>query len=129
MEEAFVAKLLGVSALTAIVGQRITWARRDQGGALPAVVLYVIDGVPDYHLGGGSGLTESRIQVDCWGPTYLSAKSAARAIKAALSGARFDHGGIRFDAVLVADERDETTDENGTPLFRTSLDLMVHHAI
>jgi hypothetical protein len=39
----------------------------------------------------------------------------------------FTQGAIRFDVILIADERDSTFDET-TPLFRTSLDLMIHHA-
>jgi hypothetical protein len=128
MEEALIAKLLATAGITAAVGQRVTWKRRGQGKPLPAIVLHRIDGGRDYHHGGPSGLIESRVQVDCWGDTYLSAKNAARAVEAALSGARFDQDGIRFDAILIVDERDDTSDENGKPLYRTSLDLMVHHA-
>lgn len=128
MEEALVAKLLALTGITALVGQRITWARRAQGGALPAIVLHRIDGNRDYHLGGASGLIASRVQVDCWAASFGAAKLAARAVDAAVSGARFVQGSIRFDAILVIDERDDSEDLNGTPLFRTSLDLAVHHA-
>lgn len=127
MEAALIAKLLASAGITAQVGQRITWARRDQGGTLPAIVLNRIDGVPDYHLSGPSGLVESRVQVDCWGSSYGAAKAIARAVEAVVSGARFTQGGVRFDAILIVDERDSTFDET-TPIFRTSLDLQVHHA-
>lgn len=127
MEAALLARLLASAGLTALVSTRINWARRVQGEGLPAVVLHRIDGHPDYHTAGASGLVESRVQVDCWGSSYKSAKAVARQVEAAVSGARFTQGAIRFDAVLIADERDSTFDET-TPIFRTSLDLMVHHA-
>lgn len=128
MEAALIAHLLATAGITALVGDRITWGRRDQGGTLPAIVLHRIDGAPDYHLDGPSGLVASRVQVDCWGLSYGSAKTVARAVDTAISGARFTRGAIRFDAVLIVDERDTTFDETATALFRTSLDLAVHHA-
>jgi len=127
MEAALIAKLLATAGITALVGQRISWSRRPQGEALPAIVLHRIDGAPDYHLTGASGIVESRVQVDCWGASYGSAKAVARAVEAAVSGQRFTQGAIRFDAILILDERDSTFDET-TPLFRTSLDLGVFHA-
>lgn len=128
MEEALVAYLLAQAGPSAMVSDRITWARRGQGKPLPAVVLYRIDGAPDYHLGGASGLVSSRVQVDCWANTFGDAKRTARAVAIAVSGMRFNQGAIRFDALLIIDERDSSEDLNGTPLFRTSLDLAVHHA-
>lgn len=128
MEAALIAELLATAGITAVSGQRITWARRDQGGALPAMVLHRIDGDRDYHLGGPSGLVASRVQADCWAATYKDAKRLAQALEAKVSGARFTRGAIRFDAILVIDERDSTFDESGSALFRVSLDLAVHHA-
>lgn len=128
MEAALLARLLATAGITALVSQRINWSRRPQGETLPAIVLHRIDGAPDYHLTGASGLVESRVQVDCWGSSYGSAKTVARQVEAAVSGARFTQGSIRFDAILILDERDSTFDDNNTAIFRTSLDLAVHHA-
>lgn len=128
MEEAMVAWLLEQAGLSARVRNRITWLRRKQGGALPAIVLHRAGGDRDYHLTGASGLVASRVQADCWGDSFADAKTTARALEAAASGARFVRDAVRFDAVLVVDERDDSFDENGKALFRTSLDLMVHHA-
>lgn len=131
MEAALLAKLLATVGVTALSDSRINWSRRPQGETIPAnkgaIVLHRIDGFPDYHTLGPSGLVESRVQVDCWGLSYKAAKSLARAVEAAVSGARFTQGAIRFDAILLVDERDDTFDETA-PIFRTSLDLAVHHA-
>lgn len=127
MEAALLARLLAATALKALVSTRINWSRRPQGEGLPAVVLHRIDGAPDYHTAGPSGLVESRIQVDCWGASYGAAKAVARQVEAAVSGTRFVQGAIRFDAILIVDERDDSFDDT-TPIFRTSLDLAVHHA-
>lgn len=131
MEAALIAELLATTGITTLTGTRINWSRRPQGEAIPvgkgSLVLHRIDGSPDYHLTGPSGLVESRVQADCWGLSYAAAKALARAVEAKLSAARFTRGAIRFDAILILDERDSTFDET-TPIFRTSIDLAVHHA-
>jgi hypothetical protein len=113
--------------VTALVSTRINWSRRPQGSALPCIVLTRIDGAPDVHHAGRSGLVQSRVQVDCWASTYGAAKAIARAVEDAVTAQAFTQGATRFDVILIADERDNTFDEI-TPLFRTSLDLMVHSA-
>lgn len=128
MEPALLAKLLASSGVTALVGARINWARRPQGEPLPAIVLHRIDGTPDVHHGGPSGLIESRVQVDCWAGSYKAAKQTARAVEAAVTAQRFNQASVRFDVVLLVDERDSSFDEAPDTLFRTSLDFMVRTA-
>jgi hypothetical protein len=127
MEAALIAKLLAATGITALVSTRINWSRRVQGAALPAIVLQRISGTPDVHHAGASGLVVSRVQVDCWAASYGSAKAVARAVETAITAQTFTQGATRFDVILIDSERDDSTDET-TPLFRTSLDLMVHHA-
>lgn len=128
MEAALIAKLLATAGVTALVSTRINWLRRPQGEALPAIVLHRIDGTPDVTHGGASGLVVSRVQVDCWGASFGSAKAIARAVQTAITAQTFTQGATRFDVILIADERDSTFDENNTPIFRTSLDLMIQSA-
>jgi len=127
MEAALIAKLLATAGVTALVSTRINWSRRPQGAALPAIVLHRVSGTPDVHHAGASGLVVSRVQVDCWGASYGSAKAVARAVEATITAQTFTQGATRFDVILIDSERDDSTDET-TPLFRTSLDLMVHSA-
>ena len=127
MEAALIAKLLATAGVTNLVSTRINWSRRPQGAALPAIVLQRISGTPDVHHAGASGLVVSRVQVDCWAASYGSAKAVARAVETAVTAQTFTQGATRFDVILIDSERDDSTDET-TPLFRTSLDLMVHHA-
>jgi hypothetical protein len=127
MEAALIAKLLAATGITALISTRINWSRRPQGAALPAIVLQRISGTPDVHHAGASGLVVSRVQVDCWAASYGSAKAVARAVETAITAQTFTQGATRFDVILIDSERDDSTDET-TPLFRTSMDLMVHHA-
>lgn len=128
MEEALIAELLATAGVTALISARASWGRRPQGETGTALCLHRIGGLRDYHLQGPSGLVESRVQADCWAETYAGAKALARAIEAAVSGRRFSRGAIRFDAILIEGERDDDFDENSVTLFRTALDLIVHHA-
>lgn len=129
MEEQLIQRLLASAGVTALVEQRVWPGRRTQGSALPSVVTHRIDGGREYHLKGDSGLSVARMQIDCWGDSYASAKRTARAVIAAMSAARWSAGGVRFDGVFIEDESDDTFDEGEETLFRTRLDLMVHHAI
>jgi hypothetical protein len=120
MEEAITALLASVA------GGRRYWVRAPQQAGRPFVVLNRISGLPDYHSQGPSGYVASRVQADCYAETYTAAKQVARAVKAALSGYR---GGI-LQGVFADNERDLPAADAGEVkyLFRTSLDLIVHHS-
>jgi len=135
MKAALTSRLLTAPGVIAVVDDRISWGRRAQGGVLPAIVLHLINGRPDYHHAGPSGLVESRVQVDCWatdadgsGNANTIAEDVAQAVKASLSGARFSLGGIRFDGVFLSSENEDSFDEDGTPLSRVRLDFIIYHA-
>lgn len=127
MEEALRARLLATAGVTALVGQRVTWALRARGGALPAVVLHRISGRHDVTHDGLSGLTQSRVQVDCLAETHLAALTLGRAVVAAVGGFRSQ----QLQAVFVIAQRDDADGDAGVvsqPVFRSSLDLTVWHA-
>lgn len=126
MEEALVAYLLAGSSLAALVGTRIHWVRSPQGTVSPRVVLYRISGLRDMRMDGPTGLVASRVQCDCIGTSYGSAKATARALEARLSGYSGTTGGIVFQGAFLVGERDDFFDTD-TPdkLFRTSLDFNI----
>jgi hypothetical protein len=128
MEEALVAYMLAGTSLAALVGSRINWVRSPQGSASPRIVLYRISGLRDMSLKGPTGFVSSRVQCDCLGLTYSSAKATARALEARISGYSGTTGGIRFEGIFLTAERDDFSDAD-TPdkLFRTSLDFNVWH--
>ncbi|WP_037437158.1 tail completion protein gp17 [Sinorhizobium fredii] len=127
MEEALVSLLLSAAGVTSLVGTRINWLRKPQSDdGVPYIVLQRIDGDRDYHMRGPSGYVTSRVQADVYGITYGSSKKTARALVALLSGYR---GGI-FQGIFIDSERDLPAADPGevTNLFRTSVDLIIHHA-
>ena len=127
MEEALVAFLLADAGLASLVGSRIHWVRSPQGAASPRVVLYAIAGMRDMSLNNGpTGFISSRVQCDCIGISYGSAKSVARALEARLSGYSGTLGLVRVEGAFLVGERDDYFDTD-TPdkVFRTSLDFNI----
>ena len=126
MEEALASYLLAGTALASLVGTRINWVRSPQGAASPRIVLYRISGLRDMSFRGPTSYVASRVQCDCIGTSYGSAKSVARALEARLSGYSGTTGGVRFEGAFLIAERDDFLDAD-TPdkLFRTSLDFNI----
>lgn len=126
MEQDLAAWLL---ADPAMAGATVNWNARDRGAGLPAVVLRVITRGPDYIHAGPSGLVESRVQADCYGSTYMQAKTIARAVEARISAQRFMQGATKFNGAFVNGERDDFQAEaNGADkMHRVIIDFNVWH--
>lgn len=127
MEELLRTLLTGGSpnALTALVGERVTWGRREQADALPAVTLNKISGGPDYADDGETGLDEIRVQIDCWALTNTTVQAVSRAVRDLISAHTddtFRH--IALDAVRDLSEggANQTDYE-----YRVSMDFIILH--
>ena len=121
MEEQFRAALMaGVSALTTRVG----WGEVPQGSAMPYVVLWGIGDAAAATLDGPEGMSQGRVQVDCYGLTYGQAKQLARAVRAAMDGFR----GNGLKGVFLAGTRDTREGGSNEAIrpFRVSLDFIVN---
>lgn len=131
MEEALRARLVATAAVTDLVpAARIIWSQR-LGPALPAIVLHRITGRPDYHLQGPSGLVDSLVQIDCWGASFASATSCARAVRDALSA----YGEGLISRCFIENQRSSFEKGEGatgsttpTDFHRSSLDVRVWHS-
>jgi hypothetical protein len=125
MEEAFRAVLTSASSVTALVpASRINWGSHPQGAGLPGVVLTVVSGAEGLHLTGRDGLSQGRVQVDCYGATYTSAKAVARAVTTRLHG--YSASSLRLvQHVATRDGREGGSNEAERP-FRVSLDFETH---
>jgi hypothetical protein len=133
MEEALIAYLLANSGVRVLVGtppasQRMHWTQAPQGVAKPYATLTKVTGLRDTTLQGPSGFQEARVQIDCYGLTFSSAKGLARAVEAVLSGLTVTTGGIEFQGCFLDAERDGyEADAAPDKLFRTSLDFIIFH--
>jgi hypothetical protein len=127
MEEALRDYLLTKTALVALVGQKIRWVVSSQSDAGSRIVLRNISRVPVYHLGGQSDLAETRVQVNCYAESSLTALTIARAVKAAIPRAPFTAGGVDFSIFEIGEN---PTYEDPTPSHRVhliSIDFQVWH--
>lgn len=111
------------------VPPRVHWLKRSQAGELPAITLQRITGLPDYHMQGPSGLTESRVQADVWAAGYGDAKFAARALVARVSGFRGVQGSTNFQAIMIDGMRDDYEGGSNTAedFFRVIIDMIIQH--
>ena len=134
MEEDLIALLIanaGISALFKAVASgetRVYWMRSPQTVAKPYATLMRVSGVPDETHGGRSGLEASRVQIDVYGLTYASAKTAARAIDAFMQGRKGVQGNTEFQGIFRLNWR-EGFEDDATPdkLHRQSLDFEIWH--
>jgi len=93
MEEELRARLLGVPAVSGIVGDRVNFGVHPQGAPLPGVVMNTVSDAQGAFLAAPDGLSEARVQVDCYAESYGGAKVLARAVRAALAG--YEGGAIQ----------------------------------
>jgi Protein of unknown function (DUF3168) len=128
MEEALVAFLLSVPGVAALVGSRIHWVRLPQGLDTPHVRLTVISGGLTYNYSGADSVQGMRVQMDCFGDTYASAKSVGRAVEAALSGFRGVMGSRFVDGAFLVAARDLLFEDDTTADgHAVSMDFNIFH--
>lgn len=127
MEEIIRAALLASSGVSSIVGTRVNFGTHPQGQPLPAIVLNTISDIGGYLIASPDGVSDARIQVDCYAGTYRAAKLLSRAVTALLSG----YSGNGIQGVFRAGSRDSReggTNEADRP-YRVSLDFTLTYTI
>ena len=76
----------------------VKWGVLPADATLPRASMFRMSGSRDMHL-DGTGLMETRVQIDCFGETYAEAITASRQVRTALEGYR---GGVIQKAFLDA---------------------------
>lgn len=79
--------LQGASAVTALVGNRISPPPRPQDAPLPAITMMRVAVLPANNLGGNGNLDQSRLQIDSWGATATDVAAVAGAVRTAMEAA------------------------------------------
>ncbi len=127
LEEAILSRLLADTAVAAAVGTRITPVVRAQASPLPAITFTTISAIPSYSDDGEDGIREDRMQIDCWGSSYTSAKQTARAVVNSLSAFGGDVGAqhIRYITLDIEHDLQEGGSNASEYLYRTSLDFLM----
>lgn len=65
----------------------VKWGRFGDEASLPRAHLHNVSGVRDMVMAGKRSI-QGRIQIDCYGATYLAALTASRQVRAILEGYR-----------------------------------------
>lgn len=135
MEEDFTGLLLATSGITNLLQKdgsnipAINWNTRRQEVGSPAIVLHLIDSIPEYADDGEAGLFSSRVQVDVWAMTFREAMEASRAVKTRVSGVKETAGDTEFQGIYIEDEQTSFEESTaGERLHRVRLDLLVMHS-
>lgn len=128
MQAGLMSHLLANGPLTARIGARVSWTQRPQGEPLPAIVLYRIPGRRDLTMGGRSGLSETRVQVNALAADYLAAAEIAKlALKACDNLAGLTIAGVDFLGIFPDGDGDDFEGEPPNRLYRTRFDLRIVH--
>jgi hypothetical protein len=125
MEEELRARLAEAAGVSALVGERVQWAVREDA---PSVALHLIDAPPDWTLKGPSGLVQARVQIDCWADTFLGAKAIGDAVRAALPPIGAVLGAVKFHSCVVLDTDRGRFGESPNILHRTRIDVRVSYS-
>lgn len=129
MEEALRTLLLTSSDLTDVVATNLSWGVLGQGKAKPGVVMFLISGLPDYHMAGPSGLVQSRVQIDCRATKWTDAKAAARAIEETLSGYSGVINSIKFNGIFKDGARSGFEETGAEKFYLESADYLIWNGL
>lgn len=130
LREAIVARLLRISELTAIVGDRVRPGWRAADDPLPSVSCFVVSDAAGHHLSGRCGYAIARVQIDCWARTRAQAVAVARSIQRAIDGEIGGWTGFTMHWCGMIDSRDFTDappDGSSRPTHRVSSDYTVKY--
>ncbi len=114
--------LLANTALAALIGTRIYPLQLPQNAVLPAVVQQTVSDVHELHQSGPAGYPTARVQYDCWGASYLSARAVAAALRMAVDGTYGAMGTMNVWAARVGNMIDLLDAE--TKRYRVLVDVL-----
>jgi hypothetical protein len=123
MEEALRTVLHSTSAVTALVpAARINWGDHPQGTGTPYITMMVVDDAEGITMRGSDDLSMGRVQIDCYAPTYGTAKGISRAVKNVLHSYR--GGDFRLVTHVATRDSREGGSNEAERLYRVSMDFM-----
>jgi len=121
--------LLADAGIAAIVATRVFPIKLPQGTKTASIVYTRISGAGIYHMGGESGLSMPRYQIDSWAPNGDAATTLANLIKDRLSGYRgvMGSGGaaVTVQGVFMAAEMEDYDD--AVQMSRMSRDYFIDY--
>lgn len=105
--------LLGKSAVTSLVSQRIYQGRLPQNATIPAATMAINSESYTHALSGLAGPVDTRIQIECYASTAESARAVADAIIwSGIDEIKGTYSGLDIRSVMVEDGRREFEDDD-----------------
>ena len=116
-------RALLIAGLSDLSAGRINWGEHPRDEARPYIVLHLVSLREGSTMQGPDGLEQSRVQIDCYAPSFGQARELAAAVKAMLNHHRGDgFRGVFFDNARTTRE----SGEDNAPLYRCSLDFLIN---
>lgn len=124
--------LLGKSAVTDLLSQRIYTDALPQGATMPAVVMNKLFTTHDVACSDFAGLAHARLQFECYAATRLVANSLAEAIRGSgIAVFKGETGGADIRGARVEEgmsyKTDPPTDGSDESRYVSVLDLVVDY--
>ena len=116
-------RALLIAGLPGMSAGRINWSEHPRDEARPYITLHLISLTEGHTMQGPDGLERSRVQIDCYAPSFGQAREVAAGVKGFLN--HYHGGGFRgvfFDSARTTRE----SGEDNAPLYRCSLDFIVN---
>lgn len=123
-EAAIYSRLTAYAGLTALVSTRISPLMLPEKTAFPAVSFFLVSRSKFPGMGSDGALTRARIQVDCWGASYKSAKDVATQVRGALNRYRGTSGGVTVQEIMIESEGPDLF-EDETGIYHVPMDFMM----
>jgi hypothetical protein len=119
LESSVYSYLLTYSGLTALISNRIYPIVLPTPPTYPSITYQKISGTDELVMGRDDGISECRIQYDCWASSYGSAKTVAAQVKKALQNYIGIMNGTTTHCIQLVNEMDSYTSN----VFRTTLEF------
>lgn len=103
------------ATLAGLVGARIYPLTAPQGDAYPFVTFQVVSRTGSVALDTSSSMAALRLQVDCYGDTFTSARAVAEAVRARLDDWR---GSGSVQLATLTNDRDQYDGDDAVRLYR-----------
>jgi hypothetical protein len=120
MEAALRTRLKANATILGMVGPRVDWGLRPQAKDLPAIRLILVSLPRAYTMAGAQTTQHYRVQVDCYGATFKTAKELGDAVIACLEPATGS-----FQAGFVLSQRDAPEQIETETVYCRSLDFQI----
>lgn len=123
--------ILGTTSVSDLVGTRVYWQRLEQNATLPAVVLKELSNEAAEHLLGTSGLSTTRVQIDCYATSYPAAFALREAIRQRLHAYRGTSQSVVIRSVAQGSRQSlflEPRDGDDVGKHVATIDFLVTHS-